>query len=91
MYRAIIAFCDLQDNGRSYEAGEVFPRRGLKVSEERFQELAGNNNRMGFPLIKQVTEATETPSDGVEAKDKQTPTQTPKAVRNPRRKRDSDA
>lgn len=54
MYRAAVKFADLQDNGRIYEAGEQFPRLGFAVSDERIKELAGSNNRMGYPLIKQI-------------------------------------
>lgn len=57
MYRAIIPFCDLQDNGRSYEAGEAFPRPGLSVSKARLNELSTDSNRMGFPLIEEVPDA----------------------------------
>ena len=56
MYQAIIDFVDLQDNEHSYKAGENFPRKGLRVSAERLAELAGSDNRMGFPLIKAVEE-----------------------------------
>ena len=54
MYRARVAFNDLQDNERSYAVGEVFPRPGLRVTAERLQELSGTHNRMGFPLIVEV-------------------------------------
>lgn len=51
-YRAIISFADLQDNRYTYNAGDIFPRDGLTVDKARFDELAGSNNRMGYPLIK---------------------------------------
>ena len=55
MYRATVAFNDLQDNNRSYEAGEKYPRPGIKPTRARLTELSTNKNRMGFPLIEQVT------------------------------------
>ena len=50
-YHAVVDFVDLQDENRFYHAGDVFPRDGKKVSTERFDELATNKNRMGYPLI----------------------------------------
>lgn len=51
MYKVIKHFCDLQDKNHSYNEGDIFPRKGLEVSEERLAELAGNNNKQGKPLI----------------------------------------
>lgn len=50
-YRAVVDFIDLQDDNRLYQAGEKFPRDGLKVSAARIAELSTNANRMGYPLI----------------------------------------
>ena len=62
MYKVIKAFHDLQDsqktkNGKiyhEYKVGDVFPRNGLKVSDERIKELAGSANKRGVPLINLV-------------------------------------
>ena len=78
MYKVIKAFHDLQDskdtkNGKiyhEYKVGDIFPRKGMDVSEERIQELAGNDNKQGVPLIELVEEeatakkATEKSSSG---------------------------
>lgn len=56
MYKVIKHFCDLQDKNHSYNEGDIFPREGLEVSEERLAELAGSQNRQGTPLIKAVEE-----------------------------------
>ena len=56
LYRAAVEFFDLQDGNRLYHAGEPYPRDGLKVSDARLDELAGNGNRMGHPLIAKVEE-----------------------------------
>lgn len=64
MYKVIKAFHDLQDskdtkNGKiyhEYKVGDIFPRKGMDVSEERIQELAGNDNKQGVPLIELVEE-----------------------------------
>ena len=55
-YKVIHYFEDLQDFNHSYEAGDEFPRLGLKVTEARLQELAGSNNKQGKPLIAKVEE-----------------------------------
>ena len=54
MYKVIKHFRDLQDKNYSYEVGDIFPREGLKVTEERLEELAGSNNKQGRPLIELV-------------------------------------
>ena len=54
MYKVIKYFEDLQDNNRPYNAGDIFPREGLSVSEERLAELAGSDNKQGVPLIKKA-------------------------------------
>ena len=59
MYKVIQFFTDLQDNNHPYHAGDTFPREGVSVSEERLQELAGNNNLQKKPLIEKVKPQTE--------------------------------
>lgn len=54
MYKVIKSFMDLQDNNRAYNVGDSFPRSGLEVSEARLAELAGNYNKQGEPLIREV-------------------------------------
>lgn len=45
------SFFDLQDNNHPYNAGDAFPRIGVKASPARIAELSGSNNRLGVPLI----------------------------------------
>lgn len=54
--KVIKYFTDLQDNNHEYNEGDVFPREGKEVSEERLAELSTKNNRQGFPLIERVQE-----------------------------------
>ena len=61
MYRATVAFNDFKDNNRSYEAGEEYPRPGLKVSKARLTELSTDANASGFPLIELVEPVEEEP------------------------------
>ena len=51
-YTTIHYFEDLQDFNHPYKVGDIFPRLGLNVSEERLKELSGNNNLQKKPLIR---------------------------------------
>ena len=55
-YKVIEYFEDLQDNGRPYNVGDVFPADGNTVSAERIAELASTQNRRRIPLIEEVEE-----------------------------------
>ena len=55
-YIVISYFEDLQDNGRPYNIGDVFPVDGNTVTAERFAELASTQNRRHIPLIKEIAE-----------------------------------
>lgn len=57
-YEVICRFEDLQDNAYLYDVGDIFPRDGFFVNEERIKELSGNENRQGKPLIKEVDDET---------------------------------
>ena len=54
MYKAIIAFTDLQDANHIYHTGDTYPRDGLDPSQERIDELSGSANKVGCPLIAKV-------------------------------------
>ena len=56
MYKVIKSFTDLQDNNYAYYVGDTFPHNGVEVDAERIEELASNKNRLGVPLIEEVTE-----------------------------------
>ena len=56
MYKVIKHFIDLHDNDHSHNEGDIFPREGVDVSEERLKELAGSDNKQHTPLIELVEE-----------------------------------
>ena len=56
MYRALEHFRDLQDNGYSYDTGDIFPREGLTVDQARLDELASDKNRRHRPMIELLVE-----------------------------------
>ena len=55
-YKVIEYFEDLQDRGRPYNVGDVFPVDGNTVTAERIAELASTQNRRRIPLIEKVVE-----------------------------------
>jgi len=54
MYKVINAFTDLQDDCAVYHTGDIYPRKGASVSDERIAELSSSANKLGFPLIAEV-------------------------------------
>lgn len=58
MYKVIKYFTDLLDDNRAYDVGAQFPHADASytVTEERFAELAGSDNKQGVPLIEFVEE-----------------------------------
>ncbi len=59
MYEVIHYFTDLQDFNHPYNAGDIFPRNGLSVNEERLKELSGNSNKQHKPLIRKIAEEAD--------------------------------
>ena len=61
-YKAKEHFIHLQDNNHSYNVGDIYPRSGYDVSEERIAELASSDNLRGRAVIElipdEVTEET---------------------------------
>lgn len=58
-YRVIKFFTDLKDHDHEYHVGDIFPHKGLEVSEERYKELSTTANRRGIPLIVKIEEPVE--------------------------------
>lgn len=56
MFEVISFFTDLQDGDHRYNVGDVYPRSGLAVTEERYRELASSNNKQRRPLIRYVAD-----------------------------------
>ena len=54
MYKVIKFFRDLQDNNHAYKVGDIFPHKGMEVSEDRLLELSTDKNRRQMPLIEKV-------------------------------------
>lgn len=56
MYKVIEPFVDLQDDHHRYAMGDIFPRSGHDVSEERINELCTGKNRRNKVLIIAIEE-----------------------------------
>jgi len=62
-YKVLADFTDLE-NGGVYRAGDTYPRAGVQPTQGRIDELSGEENRIGRPLIEAVEEPTpETPEE----------------------------
>ena len=97
MYKAISYFKDMKDNMHSYNPGDIFPREGFSVSDERIAELASDKNRRGKAVIEFVEdkvkyekpEIIEKPKKKTEPKTENNP-EKPKPKAQKRRKKDVD-
>lgn len=65
MYKVIKEFTDLQDGCYEYHEGDEYPRSGAAVSPSRIDQLLGDKNRQGVPLIKKAGKALK--PDPIEA------------------------
>lgn len=52
-FEVISRFRDLQDN-HVYAEGDVFPHDGRQVSKKRIKALTSEDNKAGYPVIKEV-------------------------------------
>lgn len=94
-YFVLTRFADLQDHNRIYEAGDEYPRPGLVVSPQRMAQLAGSDNRAGYPLIVDADAECETcavggekpPQDAPTDAHEEEPTQAEKPAQKPARGR----
>ena len=50
-YKVVKYFEDKNDKLRPYYPGDKFPRKGLKVSKERYEELSTKKNALKAILI----------------------------------------
>lgn len=50
-YKVVKDFKDLKDNGHVYRTGDLFPRFGVNVDDERIAELSSKRNRLKTVLI----------------------------------------
>ena len=70
MYKVLVDFADLEDNGHVYKAGDTFPRKGVEPSESRIKELSTASNKRGVELIKKMDKAPVNGENGRQRKNK---------------------
>ena len=73
MYKVVKFFTDLQDNKHPYNVGDIFPREGVEVSEDRLKELSTDKNKRGAILIEEVVE--DVPADESDNAEEEIPTE----------------
>ena len=54
MYKVKMRFYDLKAN-HAYSVGDTFPHDGVEVDADRIAELTSDKNRLGVPLIEEIT------------------------------------
>ncbi|MEY9980469.1 hypothetical protein [Lysinibacillus sp. RC79] len=54
-YQVIHSFRDIQDNNHIYKIGDKYPHKG-RVIKARVEELSSTENKIGVPLIKEISE-----------------------------------
>lgn len=85
MYRVIAYFTDIQDGGHAYNVGDIFPREGVTVSDERLKELSGAENKRGIALIEAVkSKKAETEPVAEQAEPAEAEQEQPKKKKNKR-------
>lgn len=56
--KVIRSFRDLEDDNHVYQVGDNYPRKG-RAKKERIEELSGNDNKIGEPLIDDKEKSNE--------------------------------
>lgn len=62
-YKVISYFEDLQDGSHAYNVGDTYPRKGLRVTDERVAELKSDSNKQKKPLIEDFKDSKSEYSD----------------------------
>lgn len=75
-YKVLNYFEDLLDDGHKYYPGDEFPRKGMRVSQRRLDELSSDKNLRGVKLIEVEVQAE--PKEEVKAEPKVAPKATTK-------------
>lgn len=65
-FLVIAPFVDLEDGHHMYRVGDIYPRAGLNVSDERIMQLLSNKNKAHKSLLERVAKQTNEESSAVE-------------------------
>lgn len=64
-FLVIAPFVDLEDGHYMYHKGDIYPREGLNVSEERIMQLLSTQNKAHKSFLERVAEQTNEESSAV--------------------------
>lgn len=67
-FLVIAPFVDLEDGHHIYCKGDIYPREGLNVSDERIMQLLSTQNKARKSFLERVAEQTNEESSVVENK-----------------------
>ena len=67
-FLVIAPFVDLEDGHHMYLKGDIYPRAGLNVSEERIMQLLSTQNKARKSFLERVAEQTNEENSVVEPK-----------------------
>ena len=67
-FLVIAPFVDLEDGHHIYRKGDIYPRAGLNVSDERIMQLLSTQNKARKSFLERVAEQTNEESSVVETK-----------------------
>lgn len=67
-FLVIAPFVDLEDEHHIYRKGDIYPRAGLNVSDERIMQLLSTQNKARKSFLERVAEQTNEESSVVETK-----------------------
>lgn len=62
-YKVKCEFYDSQDNNTLYKPGDMYPREGADIPDERIKSLASGNNPCRVPLIEEIKSRRSSYSD----------------------------
>lgn len=64
-FLVIAPFVDLEDGHHMYRVGDIYPRAGLNVSEERIMQLLSTQNKAHKSFLERIAEQTDEESSAV--------------------------
>lgn len=67
-FLVIAPFVDLEDGHHIYRKGDIYPRSGLNVSDERIMQLLSTQNKAHKSFLERVAEQTNEENSVVETK-----------------------
>lgn len=79
-FLVIAPFVDLEDGHHIYRKGDIYPREGLNVSDERIMQLISTQNKAHKSFLERVAEQTNEENSAVE-------TETFETVEQPKKRR----